>query len=283
MSTAGNDLDRLLANAATLASADDLKTILTDLSAFASVESESELSAALHIQRLASFIGAWGRRSTPELMPRDETVRRIWKPAMDMAFSILASDNALLQLREAAVSLVAQGALLGERHVETLVALLTPRTPPELQSAVVDALKNDGSEQIAEILLSDWAAREPRLRKEAIAMLLSRPSWTQRLIVAITDRTVSMIELDLSKQQSLLDHPDQNIREAAALNFKPKTSASRQQVIDRYSAAIRNDGDSAKGRQVFQRHCSVCHRIQDLGHAVGPHGVSDRRWPTGTQ
>ncbi len=268
--TTGDGMDRLLANAATLASADDLRTILTDLSAFASVESESELSAAQHMQRLASFIGAWSRRSTPELIPSDESVRSIWKPAMGMALLILASDNALPQLREAAVSLVAQGAFLGERHVETLVALLTPRTPPELQSAVVDALKKDGSEQIAEIVLSDWAAREPRLRKEAIAMLLSRPSWTQRLIAAITDRTVSMIELDLSQQQSLLDHPDKNIRAAAAVNFKPKTSASRQQVIDRYTSAISIDGDPVKGRQVFQKHCSVCHRIQDLGHVVGP-------------
>ena len=270
ISTDSDAMDRLLKNAATLADADVLKSILGELSVQAAATPESEAPAAEHITRLAEFISAWSRRATHEILPGSDAMRSIWKPAIDTAVSIMESEDAAPQLRVAAVTLVAQGPFLGEPHAESLAALLTPRTPPELQSAAIDALKRDGSEQVAEFLLSDWAAREPRLRKEAIALLLSRQAWTQRLISAITDRTVSMRELDLSQQQLLLDHPDKGIRAAAALNFKPQTSASRQQVIDRYTAALNNDGDPGKGRLAFQKHCSNCHRVQELGHVVGP-------------
>ena len=109
--------------------------------------------------------------------------------------------------------------------------------PPQLQSAAIEALRRDGSEHIAEIVLSEWDSREPRLRKESIAMLMSRQAWTQQLLAAIADRTVSARELDLPQQQQLLDHPDERIRTAAALSFRPTTSAGRQQVIDHYTAA----------------------------------------------
>ena len=263
-------MDRLLINAATLADEVALKSILTELSALAAATPESETPAAEHITRLAQFIGAWSRRTTHEVLPGSDSIRAIWKPAMDTAVSIMESEGATPQLRTAAVALVAQGPFLGEPHAKSLAALLTPRTPPELQSAAIEALRSDGSEEIAEFVLSDWAAREPRLRREAIALLLSRQIWTERLVSAITDHTVSMREFDLSQQQLLLDHPDKGIRAAAALNFKSQTSASRQQVIDRYTAALSNDGEPGRGRQVFQKHCSNCHRVQDLGHVVGP-------------
>jgi putative membrane-bound dehydrogenase-like protein len=267
-SAADGGWDRLLSHTATLAPADAMRRVLSELSA--AVAQASKTPDTADLQRLAEFIGAWSRRTSPELIPACESVRAVWKPAVERALSILESEDAALERREAAVALLAQGAFLGEPHVESLVALLTPRTPPELQSAAIDGLKRDGSADVAKNLLSDWAAREPRLRKEVVAMLLTRETWTRELMAAITDRVVSMIELDLSQQQMLLDHPDQSIRAAATLSFRPRTSASRQQVIDTYTSAVNNNGDPGKGRLVFQKHCSVCHRIQDLGHAVGP-------------
>lgn len=266
----GTVMDRLVISAATLADAPQLTSILTELSAAASETAKSDKPMPEHISRLANFINAWSRRATHAIAPGSDSMRAIWKPAMDAAVSIVATEDAAPALRLAAVAIVAQGSFLGDSHVGSLAALLTPRTPPELQSAALAALAKDDRDEIAEIILSDWSAREPRLRKQAVAMLLSRESWTPRLLSAITDRSISVGELDLSQQQMLLDHPNETIRLAAALCFKPRTSASRQQVIDRYVGAFHNDGDSIKGRALFQKHCSNCHRVQDLGHVVGP-------------
>ncbi|MBC7964381.1 MAG: c-type cytochrome, partial [Fuerstia sp.] len=122
----------------------------------------------------------------------------------------------------------------------------------------------------ADVVLKDWATREPRLRKEGIALLLSRSAWTTRLLAAIEGGTVSVGELDLPQQQALLEHADESIRIAAAKSFRPRNSGERQQEIERFAAAVTENGDPGKGRQVFQRYCATCHRLQDLGHVVGP-------------
>ena len=101
-------------------------------------------------------------------------------------------------------------------------------------------------------------------------MMLSRETWTQKLLAAIGEGTVAATELDLAQQQALLDHQNESIRTTAATSFKPRTSASRQAAIDRYTAAINDKGDPNLGRQAFQKHCSNCHRLQETGHSVGP-------------
>jgi len=263
-------LDRLILDAATLADSASLKSILAELSDAVLDTSIEESRSAAAISRLASFVEAWSRRAEHGLPPGSDTLRAIWKPAMDAAVSIVESEDAPPKLRAAAIRLVAEGPFLGEPHTESLAGLLTPRTPPVLQSAAVAAFRKDGSTRVAEVALSDWAGREPRLRKELIALLVSRPEWTKSLLNAMNDGTVSSAELDLSQQQQLLDHSDESIRTVAAKGFAPRTSASRQQVIDRYTAALTNSGDPGKGRLLFQKHCSNCHRLQDTGHIVGP-------------
>ena len=268
-------LDRLLNNAAMLADTASLKSILAKLSDTAAVpptdeNDDSVALTALSLTRLALFVEAWSRRVEHELQPGSDEMRTIWKPAMDSAVKIVESEEFPPQLRTAAVQLVAEGPFLGESHTESLAMLLTARTPPELQLAVVAAMRKDGSARVAEFALSDWAGREPRLRKELIALLVSRPEWTTSLLSAIADGTVSRGEIDLSQQQQLFENPVESIRTAATKSFTPRTSASRQQVIDRYTAALTNSGDPGKGRLLFQKHCSNCHRLQDTGHVVGP-------------
>ncbi|MFN9721045.1 MAG: c-type cytochrome, partial [Planctomycetota bacterium] len=103
-----------------------------------------------------------------------------------------------------------------------------------------------------------------------IALLLSRPTWTKPLLAEISQGRVAATELDLPQQQALLDHSDETIRAAAAISFQRRTSAARQEILSRYTAALSDQGDPAGGRRIYQKHCSVCHRIQDAGQNVGP-------------
>lgn len=257
--------DRLLVSAATLADADSVKALLKQLS-----DRVSESATAEHYARLAQFIDAWSRRSPQDLVPDSPELRTLWKPAIDAALRVSERDESELTLRIEAVKLLAVAPFLGEPHSESLAALLTARMAPELQSAAIDALKKDSRPEVADVVLSDWASREPRLRKEGVALLLSRAAWTSRLLAAIEAGTVSARELDLPQQQALLEHADESIRSAAAKSFKPRTSAGRQQAIDRFTAAMNDDGDPGTGRQVFKKHCANCHRLQETGHVVGP-------------
>ncbi len=258
-------LERMLLNAAALADADSLRSILSELCASAVVSRD-----ARDFTRLAQFTEAWKTRTDAILAPDDPAAATIWKPAQEAAILVVADEQSAMDLRIAAVRFLAMGPFFKSPQTSSLAALLTPRTAPELQSAAIAALKKDGSSLVAEAVLSDWSSREPRSRKESVGLLLSRSVWTLKLLQAIQDGTVSVTELDLPQQQSLLDHSDDVIRKTAAASFQPRTSAARQEAIARYSAAMNTFGDANEGRKVFQKHCSNCHRLQDMGHVVGP-------------
>jgi len=257
-------MDKMLLNAATMGDAQSLRQILQDLAD--AVPSKH----ATHFLRLARFIEASQKRTSAGLQFNSEEIVSLWKPAIQLAAEIAVNEEAPPDLRIESVGLLAQGAFLKDSQAELLSQLLTPRTPPELQLAAIAALRKDGSQQIAELILADWSSREPRLRKESISLLLSRSAWTTKLLAAVEARTVSSAEFELPQQQALLDHTDESIRLAAGQCFTPRTTAGRQEAIDRYTTALHENGDPAQGRMVFQKHCAGCHRLQELGNIVGP-------------
>ena len=44
----------------------------------------------------------------------------------------------------------------------------------------------------------------------------------------------------------------------------------RNTLIRRYQAALTLEGSADRGLQVFKRHCSACHRVGNVGFAIGP-------------
>lgn len=270
MTSAGTaNWNRLLMNAATLADEKTLISLFSYLCRVAVSDVTTE-SAAVSLGRLSAFVDAYRGRPESTLKPNSPVIVGDWSLAIAVAESVAKNEEKDEKVRVAGVGLLAQGKIFNTPKTDVLIELLNPRSGPTMQSAIIAALSKDGSENIAEILLSDWATDEPRVRKEAIAMMFSRASWTQKLLSAIAEGTVSAAELDLAQQQALLDHQDESIRNAAAASFKPRTSAGRQAAIDRYTVAINENGDPNLGRKVFQKHCSNCHRLQETGHSVGP-------------
>lgn len=270
ISTPGSEhWNRVLMNAATLADDKTLTSLFSNLCQLAVADASTD-SAAVSLGRLSTFVDAYRRRPESLLKPNDPMIVGAWANALEMAESVAKNAEKDVKVRVAAVNLLAQGRMFNTPKTEALIELLTPRSGPTIQSAVIAALSKDGSENIADTLLSHWATHEPRVRKDAIAMMLSRAHWTQTLLSAIAEGTVSAAEFDLAQQQALLDHQNEEIRNIASASFKPRTSASRQAAIDRYTAAINDQGDPNLGRQVFQKHCANCHRLQETGHHVGP-------------
>src|SRR5690606_36227407 len=64
-------------------------------------------------------------------------------------------------------------------------------------------------------------------------------------------------------------------KQAQPLVAKIKTS-TRQELIDQYQSALSQHGDASRGRQVFQKICAACHRLENTGHEIGPSLASFR-------
>ncbi len=50
----------------------------------------------------------------------------------------------------------------------------------------------------------------------------------------------------------------------------PETIAKREQVVASYRDALTLASDPERGREVFKKHCSICHRVDGVGYEIGP-------------
>jgi putative heme-binding domain-containing protein len=71
---------------------------------------------------------------------------------------------------------------------------------------------------------------------------------------------------------------DASLRETARSLLEEK-AGDREKVLKHYEAALQMNGDLGKGRQVFERVCAKCHKLNGLGHEVGPDLATIRNRP----
>ncbi len=160
---------------------------------------------------------------------------------------------------------------VGEAQTRRLLAsLVSARRTADLQQAAVEALTNTGGEQAAERLLGRFGSVGTATRGIMLDALLSRPAWTRRLLQEFATGTLRTAILDAGRRQRLLTHADANIRQEAAVLLRPQGTSTRSDVVKSFSAALDLSGDVARGRDVFRKTCSTCHRAEDHGHVVGP-------------
>jgi putative heme-binding domain-containing protein len=172
--------------------------------------------------------------------------------------------------RQAALRLLGRNA---ERHaadLAALAALLVPQTPIDLQSAAVAALARLGDDRAPELLLAPWQGFGPELRSRVLDALLARGPWTNTLIQRMAAGNVAPGEIDAARRQRLLEHRDAAVRQAAEKLFAGSLNADRAKVVAQYRESARLTGDAGRGHVAFKKHCSACHKLADVGHAVGP-------------
>lgn len=233
------------------------------------------------------FAGLARHRLTPEKL------REFKNPALDKQLDGLArafqgarervadenprGDN--VGLRQSSMRLLGFEPARQADDVRLLAKFLTPQTADHLQQEAIAALTRFSAPEAAEALLGRWSSFPPARKAQVLDACLGRKDWTKRLLEAVAAKRIPAAEIDVTRTQQLLTHADPGIRELAARALAATVNADRRRVIDEYQSALTLAGDSARGREVFTKSCANCHKLGDLGHAVGPDlaALSDRR------
>ncbi|HVX15569.1 MAG TPA: PVC-type heme-binding CxxCH protein [Pirellulales bacterium] len=177
-----------------------------------------------------------------------------------------------------AVRLAGRLAVDRPEGVDLLRELLAPQTSAAIQTAAVTALTQLDNPRAPEILIAGWAGYGPDLRGQVIDSLLGRETWLRQLLGEIESGRVPTVAIDAARRQRLLEHPQEDIRRQAEKLFAGAVNSDRQQVVERYRDAPELTGSTDRGTAVFKKSCATCHRLADIGHAVGPDlsALSDR-------
>jgi len=189
------------------------------------------------------------------------------RPFFARAAVSAADERKPLTERTAAVRLLGIGPF--DAGAASWSGLLSPRQPAEVQSAAVRALAAQDQPQVADLLLGGWGSYSPTLRREVTEAMLARPDRVRRLLDAVEQKKVQPGQLESARVAQLKKHPNATLRQRAEKLFAGVTVSDRQKIIDDYRGALTLKGDAGKGKLVFKKVCSVCHKLENEGFEVG--------------
>ncbi|MEO2048449.1 MAG: PVC-type heme-binding CxxCH protein [Pirellulales bacterium] len=198
---------------------------------------------------------------------------------VSLAREIVADSEAEQSLRIAAIPVLARLSEQQHAELQLLAANLTPQTAPAVQLATIDFLSTFQNAEVAELLLENWPSHVPTIRTPILSSLLSRPRWINTLLDQIENKTIAAAALDVTTRQKLAAIKDEKIQTRVATILKSVGNSDRQTVVDHYRDALTLEGNRDKGKRLFQKKCAVCHRLEKVGHDIGPNiaSLTDRR------
>jgi putative membrane-bound dehydrogenase-like protein len=185
------------------------------------------------------------------------------------------NERATPAARVAAVRLLGFGPF--KEAGEPLAELLNPRSPVELQSAALRALTGFNDPKVGPLVLGQWDGYGPTLRREATEALFARPDRLKALLDAVEAKKVPPAHIEGARVEALRKHSDSAIRMRATQLFTGQLAPDRKKVIDEYRPALELKGDVTKGREVFRKNCTACHRLENNGYEVGANLLSALR------
>lgn len=159
---------------------------------------------------------------------------------------------------------------------KSTAGLLTTQQPPEIQAAVVKAISACEDELTATTLLSAFPGSTPAVQYEIIEALAGHNQRLPVLFDAIADRRIAAAQVTPLRRTLLLNHADEKIRERARTLLALDRQTPRQDIVIANADAAKLPGDIAKGKLLFVRECSACHRIGETGIEVGPSLITVR-------
>jgi putative heme-binding domain-containing protein len=207
-------------------------------------------------------------------------IERLFPFAIHLAFARVAGGN--VRDRLVAVQLLPHAADMENNAgfmAKGCEELLIPQEDARVQAAVVAALAAMNHDNVPKALLKSWKSHSPALRSAIVDALLSRPAWTRELLTAIRNGNVRPTDISPAHRQRLLSLRNRELRQLAADVLKSvQIDANRVKVVAAYQSALQLTGDVKRGRAIFKKTCSACHKLEDVGRNVGPDliGLKDK-------
>jgi putative membrane-bound dehydrogenase-like protein len=158
-----------------------------------------------------------------------------------------------------------------------LRSLLESHDSSALQLAAVRALSLHDKPEVAGMLLGSWGSYSPSVRREVLEALFARPDRLAALLEALEQKKVLAGQIELSRQEQLRKLGDATLLGRAQAVLADQTAPERRKVLETYRPALDLKADLMRGKAVFKKTCSTCHRLEGVGVEVGPDLLSALR------
>ena len=255
----------LLAQAAAMGRSEQLSEPLTVL-----VQSVTADSPASRFELLAGTLSDVLSSDAAVSLKSNDAFQKAMAAAYAIAAQIARSSDIDADRRAAAVRFAGVTDGYASDSSLDLAELLTARTPIPVQIAAVRVMGRSATQESVTQLMSRWNSFAPIVRTEVLTALLQRESTVQILLDAVEADTLAATDFDAVQRDGLLNHRSDEIAKNARSVFGEETPSPRAAVVDDFRSQISNlKSDISAGKLVFEKRCSACHRLQDIGKEVG--------------
>lgn len=167
-------------------------------------------------------------------------------------------------------------------ETEQLCRRILDSADAELYREALQLARRMNLEGIEDSLVAKACELPPALAAATIQTVSEHGPWSHALVTAIESGAVPLGMVDPASLGRLQRHPDPKL--AARINqaIASRYTEDAAQVFSRYHDALQGEPNLVHGKKAFTTHCASCHRIGDIGFAVGP-DISDMRTQTPQQ
>lgn len=177
-------------------------------------------------------------------------------------------------LRLAALRLLGHGKF--ERDSPAILEQLQPAQPQAIQLAALAALGRYPDARVGREIVNRWNWLTPRLRSEAISVLLARAERIPALFDAIETGAMQRADVPTPQVVALRSYRDPAIQQRAMRLFAESDMKGRIETVKQFLPALALPGQRGHGRTLFAERCQTCHRLEGQGFSVGPDLASTR-------
>jgi putative membrane-bound dehydrogenase-like protein len=154
----------------------------------------------------------------------------------------------------------------------------------EIQAALVASLAQRGAESSAQWqeMLAAYEEQSLAIKRALVDNSFRRGDGPALLLEQVKTGVIQPAEIDPLRRKNLLESKDAAIKKLAVELFASLNPANRQQALEDYQPVLKMAADAKRGALVFEKNCSSCHRVGDIGVNVAP-DISDTRTKTPAQ
>ena len=255
----------LLAQAAAMGRSEQLSEPLTVL-----VQSVTADSPASRFELLASTLNNVLSSDAAVSLKTNDAFQNAMSAAYAIAAQIARNNDIDADRRSAAVRFGGVTSGYASDTSLDLTEMLTAQTPMPVQIAAVRVMGRNATQDAVTQLLSHWNSFAPTVRAEVLTTMLQRELTIQLLLDAVKAGTLAATDLDAVQRDSLLNHRSDTIATQARQLLSGNVVSTRVDVISSYREQLASlTGEPVAGKAVFEKRCSSCHRLQDIGKEVG--------------
>jgi putative heme-binding domain-containing protein len=126
--------------------------------------------------------------------------------------------------------------------------------------------------------MQKWDKMDPALQDAALNAFMENESRMKVLLEALEAGKIEPTSIGWQRSIRLMTQRNIELRNRARKFFS--TDDRRKKIIEDYQPALQMKGDLARGREVYQRSCAICHQVKgEGGIPFGPDLGTVQAWP----